>query len=403
MGEKFEKQDVQFFDKTIGNGGSNLSIRVEHDQMTKPSMVNHISVSGSANTPSEGGSKRLRLVGTGTLNIEPNPYDHELVSMRLTTFNEVIHWNMEPSRMKPKRRDPISLVLKARNALKNSSEILVIHIKSKDIVDSLMTILSSIQIYYEAETKDRDDDDMDSDESDVEAKDESDSKSGGDTHILSLAADHTISEHQAEIDRAVFLIENSKKHENIKTVDIAKFLVAKSCPFSVIEHAFIQANVPMPIEVYEMTGMSQPKKGSKRVSGKSELKGTKFLGIGLHGSSKRLSGSPLQLSQSLSGNAEDEDWWCPPDTILAVADQDSRYQEALIQHDIRFCSIDKLDKNGGISSALPSDKLDQQLRLRINRVAVRSGNKKLSSDNKKIKKNGKLKKLRKKMKKGRSK
>merc|ERR1711920_336726 len=157
--------------------------------------------------------------------------------------------------MKPKRRDHISLYLKATNALTHRSEILLVHIKSKDIVDSLMTILLSLQFYYEAENKDREDDDVDSDDDD---DDESDSKSGSGedgVQTVSLATDNTLEEHKAEIDRAVFLIENSKKHDNIKTVDIAKFLVAKSCPFSVIEHAFSIASVPMPHEVYEMTGI----------------------------------------------------------------------------------------------------------------------------------------------------
>lgn len=285
-----------------------------------------------------------------------------------------------------------------------------------------MTILLSLQFYYEAENKERDDDDgtnpyslslffslcalylhlsvlwtVDSD------LDESDSKSGsGENGVqtVSLATDSTLTEHKAEIDRAVFLIENSKKHENIKTVDIAKFLVNRSCPFSVIEHAFTIAAVPMPHEVYEMTGVLPPKHQlQKRVGGKAAMKSTKMLGIGLHGRNHVKSAS-MQLPQSHSEVLEADEFWCPPDTVLAPADNDGRYQEALCQHDIRFCTINALGPNKEISSVLPSDKLDQQLRLRINRMAARSGNKTLSSDGKKVK-NGKKSKWRKKFK-GRS-
>jgi len=388
--EKSEKKQCGSFEKeavkAVAEEKSNLSLSVS-TQMAKPLLSNNISMSmsglGGASPRSEGAhSKRLRLVGTGTLNLEAHPYDHELVSMRLTTFNEVIHWNMEPFRMKPKKKDDTSLYLKATNALTHRSEILLIQIKSKDIIDSLMTILLSLQFYYEAENKNRDDDDMDSDLDD----EESDSKSGGgDEHTISLAADSTMTEHKAEIDRAVFLIENSKKHDNIKTVDIAKFLVAKSCPLSVIEHAFSLAAVPMPPELYEMTGTAAPQSRSqKRLNGKSDTKRAKLLAIGLQRHHKS-SPNPLELTQSESENAEDENWWSPPETVLAVADQDRRYQEALCQHDIRFCTIHTLDGNGQISSVLPSDKLDQQLRLRINRMAARSGNTILSSDMKKVK------------------
>lgn len=131
----FEKQMI----KPVAGKQSNLSINITasepggNSNVAKPVLMNNISVSMSGAMPSGGASprsvssgKRLRLVGTGTLNVEAHPYDHELVSMQLTTFNEVIHWNLEPFRMKPKKKDDFSLYLKATNALTHHREILLV-------------------------------------------------------------------------------------------------------------------------------------------------------------------------------------------------------------------------------------------------------------------------------------
>lgn len=249
------------FDKITGriNGHSSKQSNISSGLPTPLALSANISnlsmsMSGAA-SPRSGGNRRLKIVGTGTLNIEAHPYDHELVSMRLRTFTEVIDWNLDPHSMKPKKKDDFSCYLKALNVLSQQNEILLIRIKNKDIMDSLVTILLSLSYYYEAENADRDDDDMDSD---FEDEDEQDRKENGVTTV-SLSKDNTLEEHKAEIDRAVFLIENSKKHNNIKTIDVAKFLLAKSCPISVIQHAFGKAGVTMPDEVYEMAGVPHPK------------------------------------------------------------------------------------------------------------------------------------------------
>merc|ERR1712154_296625 len=127
----------------------------------------------------------------------------------------------------------------------------LIRIKNKDIMSSLQTILLSLSYYYEAEQGQRDDDDMDSEEDITD--------SSAQTSTVSLSKDTTLDEHKAEIERAVFLIENSKKHQNIKTVDVAKFLLSKSCPISVIKHAFDQCKVEMPDEFYDLANVPNPK------------------------------------------------------------------------------------------------------------------------------------------------
>eukprot|EP00486_Rosalina_sp_Unknown_P014366 CAMPEP_0201595834 /NCGR_PEP_ID=MMETSP0190_2-20130828/192707_1 /ASSEMBLY_ACC=CAM_ASM_000263 /TAXON_ID=37353 /ORGANISM="Rosalina sp." /LENGTH=605 /DNA_ID=CAMNT_0048055957 /DNA_START=430 /DNA_END=2244 /DNA_ORIENTATION=+ len=303
-----------------------------------------MSMSGMG-TPRSGGNRRLKIVGTGTLNIEAHQYDHELVSMRLRTFTEVIDWNLDPHSMKPKKKDDFSCYLKALNVLSQKNEILLIRIKNKDIMDSLVTILLSLSYYYEAENADRDDDDLDSDYSDEET-------GANGVTTVKLSSDNTLEEHKAEIDRAVFLIENSKKHNNIKTIDVAKFLLAKSCPISVIQHAFNKAGVVMPDEVYELAGVPNPKnqiskkkkyrdkenamlsKSMKKK--KTASKASKLLGTGIHRQSvvrKRKANSQdfgdldkykkkyggkgdkngvdkLRLKQSSSAEAKDpeEDW-----------------------------------------------------------------------------------------------
>ena len=94
--------------------------------------------------PTGRGSRRLQLVGTGMLNIEAHPYDHELVSMRLQTFTELIDWNLDPHSMKPrKKKGEHACYLKGMNALTQRSEILLIQIKNKDIIDSLLSSRSA--------------------------------------------------------------------------------------------------------------------------------------------------------------------------------------------------------------------------------------------------------------------
>merc|ERR1711933_332952 len=126
-----------------------------------------MNASGKPHSPSSRHSgvtnKRLKIVGAGTLNIEAHPYDHELVSMRLHTFTEIIDWNLDPHSMKPKKKDEYSCYLKALNVLSQTNEILLIRINNKDIMSSLQTILLSLSYYYEAEQGQRDDDSMDSD------------------------------------------------------------------------------------------------------------------------------------------------------------------------------------------------------------------------------------------------
>ena len=77
----------------------------------------------------------------------------------------------------------------------------------------------------------------------------------------------------------------------------------------------------------------------------------------------------LRLKQSTSKEAKhpEEDWWLPPNITLPDADTDQRYQEALYQHDVRFCLLNKVYKDS--SKTLPSDKLDQQLRIVINSMS----------------------------------
>merc|ERR1712154_587009 len=135
-------------------------------------------------------------------------------------------------------------------------------------------------------------------------------------------------------------------------------------------------------------------KGSKRHSGKSAGKATKLMGFGFHaekrarsnsnetrgglGRSKGKRGvSPIEIRQSQSSkvSGSDADWWLPPGVQLPVADEDKRYQEALSQHDIRFCTIKSVGGGDGkeparITKTLPSDKLDQQLRLVMNSMAA---------------------------------
>eukprot|EP01083_Nonionella_stella_P292369 994389_1 len=86
------------------NGLSQLSVNGLPSLMLNTSNVSNISISAS---PRNSGSsnRRLKIVGTGTLNIEAHQYDHELVSMRLHTFTEVIDWNLDPHSMKPKKKD----------------------------------------------------------------------------------------------------------------------------------------------------------------------------------------------------------------------------------------------------------------------------------------------------------
>lgn len=411
-------QSQKPFDRITGkvpNGHSSKQSNLSSGLPTPLILANNVSnVSMSMSglgTPRSGGNRRLKIVGTGTLNIEAHQYDHELVSMRLRTFTEVIDWNLDPHSMKPKKKDDFSCYLKALNVLSQKNEILLIRIKNKDIMDSLVTILLSLSYYYEAENADRDDDDMDSDFSE-----ETENEDGVTT--VKLSSDNTLEEHKAEIDRAVFLIENSKKHNNIKTIDVAKFLLAKSCPISVIQHAFNKAGVIMPEEVYELAGVPNPSKhqmnamnakSSKKKKyrdkekemmsksmkkGKRAAKASKLLGTGIHRQSvvrKRKANSQdfgdldkykkkyggkdrngvdkLRLKQSSSAEAKDpeEDWWLPPNITLPDADTDQRYQEALFQHDIRFSLMNKVHKD--TSKTLPSDKLDQQLRIAINSMA----------------------------------
>merc|ERR1719334_549342 len=226
--------------------------------------------------------------------------------------------------MKPRKKGEHGCVLKAMNALTQRSEILVIEIKDHNVIDSLLTILLSLSYYYEAEMRNRDDEDADSD-AETETDTETAPSESSPTHTfsqqsevmtVSLSKDTTLSEHQAEIDRAVFLIENSKKHNNIKTADVAKFLQAKNCPLSVIHHAFAKAGVPVPPQFAQglvLTGSATPTntkthpksrsqtlrekerrmmaKGSKRHSGKSAGKATKLMGFGFHAEKRARSNS----------------------------------------------------------------------------------------------------------------
>ena len=231
------------------------------------------------------------------------------------------------------------------------------------------------------ETANRDDEELDSDvdtETDTDMTESSATRtvsmvSAASEARVSLSKDTTLSEHQAEIDCAVRLIENSKKHNNINTADIAKFLAAKTYPLSVIQHAFVKAGVPVPPEVAMAASASDTPTGKSRSqmlrekerklmsksrplhSGKSAGKASKILAIG-----------------------SEADWWLPPGVTLPSADQDGRYQEALSQHDIRFCTIDGSQLQGDdkerITKTLPSDKLDQQLRLVMNSMVAFSLN-----------------------------
>eukprot|EP00484_Ammonia_sp_Unknown_P028543 CAMPEP_0197034938 /NCGR_PEP_ID=MMETSP1384-20130603/12862_1 /TAXON_ID=29189 /ORGANISM="Ammonia sp." /LENGTH=1140 /DNA_ID=CAMNT_0042464913 /DNA_START=88 /DNA_END=3510 /DNA_ORIENTATION=- len=395
---------------------SNMSLSINMSHASQISMSMFAPSLGGTHTP-RSTNKRLKLVGTGQLDIEAHAYDHELVSMRLRTFTEVIDWNLDPHSMKPKKKDEFSCYLKALNVLTSENEILLIRIKNKDIIDSLVTILVSLSYYYEAEHADRVDEDEDSEqESSQEQKQQTDDAG---VTTVGLSKDNTLEEHKAEIERAVFLIENSKKHDNIKTIDVAKFLLAKSCPPSVIKHAFDTAGVEIPDEVYELAGIPQPsalagtasltltssskkkkykekeKEMMQRSSlkkGKRAVKATKLLGTGFHRQSvanKRRSNSqdfgdqkkykhkngkvkhigiPLQQSHSEEAKDPVDDWWIPPNTNLPDADSDKRYQEALCEHDKRFCLLNKVEEDA--VSTLPSDKLDQQLRVVINSMST---------------------------------
>eukprot|EP01083_Nonionella_stella_P068519 182020_1 len=52
-----------------------------------------------SHTPNKSTRTSYELVGTGTLNIEAHQYDHEVLSMCLHTFTEVIDWNLDPYSM----------------------------------------------------------------------------------------------------------------------------------------------------------------------------------------------------------------------------------------------------------------------------------------------------------------
>ena len=389
----FDDEKKQQYEKITGQTSfkRNSSLKVNTNlTLGLSNIASSTSKPSSPNGRNSGfGNKRLKIVGTGTLNIEAHPYDHELVSMRLHTFTEVIDWNLDPHSMKPKKKDEYSCYLKALNVLSQANEILLIRIKNKDIMASLQTILLSLSYYYEAEQGQRDDDDIDSDlETDTDT---------ASVQTVSLSKDKTLEEHKAEIDRAVFLIENIKNQQNIKTFDVAKFLLSKSCPLSVIKHAFDKSNVTMPDEVYELAGVANPKdsqinsvklkkvksvearqslktkgvkKRSKTLRGgaasKRAAKASKMLGTGMHKAAQKIRRNsldfakrkrkprPLYLQQS---NSTDD--WLPPDLELPTSENDRRYQEALFQHDNRFCTetTEKLGK-----SVMPSDRLDHVLR-----------------------------------------
>merc|ERR1712228_779849 len=108
----FEDEKKQQYEKITAQ----TSLKRNSSLNVQTNLTLGINASGKPASPSSRNSgiqnKRLKIVGTGTLNIEAHPYDHELVSMRLHTFTEVIDWNLDPHSMKPKKKDDYSCYLK---------------------------------------------------------------------------------------------------------------------------------------------------------------------------------------------------------------------------------------------------------------------------------------------------
>jgi len=306
------------------------------------------SLAGGNITPNS--SKRLKLVGRGDLDLEVHPSDHELLSLRFHTFTEVIDWDLVPHSMKPKRKkDDSSIFVKALNVLTQKNEILLIYIKKSESCDELMTLLDALKFYYESELADRDDEDEDS---------EADAEDGDGECKLEVRDEQQ--QEKNEIQRAVAFIEHCQRSEHIAPVHIARFLLAKSCPLSVIKQAFDLTKIAMPEqEIVQL--INDAKSNNKKNGGKK--------------SSTKNGAHAIPLKQSESDEAEDpmSDLWFPTHfDALPRVDDDARWQEALRTHDVRFASVPRERVMSAPTFTLPSDKLDNALRVILNTFVERS-------------------------------